>query len=187
MNKQPEKTAQTRQLLIDTFWEIAIENGIDKVTISLLTKKAGLNRSTFYVYFSDLEDLLQQAEEELLENFRMNASSLIKKGQPIDFHELSKRVIELFPIYNDKLYCLIGKNGDPLFQASLRYEFSLVFKEIMPSSPLFPYKDYIISYLSSAYIGTLVYWHESGRQISLEELIQVAHGLSLNGLNDMLK
>ena len=52
MKKQPIQTAKTRQTMIDAFWELAAIQGIDKVTISGITKKAGLNRSTFYVYFT---------------------------------------------------------------------------------------------------------------------------------------
>ena len=54
MKKQPEKTAQTKQSMIDAFWVIAKKRGLINVTVGEITKYADLNRSTFYVYFSDI-------------------------------------------------------------------------------------------------------------------------------------
>ena len=38
-----------------------------KITVSQLTKKAGYNRSTFYAYFNNTDDLLKQLENELFQ------------------------------------------------------------------------------------------------------------------------
>ena len=54
MKKQPEKTAMTRQAIVDAFWVTAKLRGLHQVTISEITKRAGLNRGTFFVYFSDV-------------------------------------------------------------------------------------------------------------------------------------
>ena len=66
MKKQPEKTARTKQNMIDVFWKLAEEKGFDKVTASALAKEAGVNRATFYSYFTDMDDLVFQAEEQIL-------------------------------------------------------------------------------------------------------------------------
>ena len=50
MKKQPERTALTRNVLIETFLEISEEKPIDKITVSELASKAGYNRSTFYEF-----------------------------------------------------------------------------------------------------------------------------------------
>ena len=36
------------------------EKGLDKVTASALAKEAGINRATFYAYFTDMDDLIFQ-------------------------------------------------------------------------------------------------------------------------------
>lgn len=40
--------------MIDAFWNLAAEQSLDKVTVSAIAKRAGVNRGTFYVYFSDV-------------------------------------------------------------------------------------------------------------------------------------
>ena len=54
MRRQPEKTARTKQNMIDVFWKLAEEKGLDKVTASALAKEAGINRATFYAYFTEI-------------------------------------------------------------------------------------------------------------------------------------
>lgn len=57
MHKQPDVTAATRKKIMDSFWDIYITTPIDKITISAITKSAGVHRSTFYEYFKDIYDL----------------------------------------------------------------------------------------------------------------------------------
>lgn len=66
LKKQPEITAQTKQKLMDSFWMLASNKGIHRVTVSAVTKSAGVNRSTFYEYFSDIDELLEHSENEIL-------------------------------------------------------------------------------------------------------------------------
>jgi len=63
MKKQPELTAQTKENLIEAFWQIYCEKGLGKITVKEITAKAGYNRSTFYEYFTDVYDVLDQIEK----------------------------------------------------------------------------------------------------------------------------
>lgn len=40
----------------------------------------------------------------------------------------------------------------------------------------------MIAYASSALLGLLTYWHETGRKISIMELGSILHGLATNGI-----
>ena len=44
---------------------------LEDITISQLTKKAGVNRSTFYLHYLDKQDFLEQLKEETLSTVRM--------------------------------------------------------------------------------------------------------------------
>ena len=66
MNKQPEVTAQTKQNLIDAFWSLYCEKRIEKITVKEITQMAGYNRGTFYEYFTDVYDVLDQIELSLV-------------------------------------------------------------------------------------------------------------------------
>ena len=72
MKKQPEITAQTRERLIEAFWSLYREKKIEQITIKQITDLAGYHRSTFYEYFVDIYDVLNQLEDDLLGYFKTN-------------------------------------------------------------------------------------------------------------------
>lgn len=53
-----DRAGRTRQALIDAFVEIALEVGFDKFKVKAATMRLGVDRSTFYRYFSDKHDIL---------------------------------------------------------------------------------------------------------------------------------
>ena len=91
MKKQPEKTAQTKQSMIDAFWVIAKKRGLINVTVSEITKYADLNRGTFYVYFSDMKDLRAQAEDEIIEDLHSKVWSVLEDKKFADIQAVSER------------------------------------------------------------------------------------------------
>ena len=182
MKKQPEKTAQTKQSMIDAFWVIAKKRGLNNVTISEITKYADLNRGTFYVYFSDMNDLLAQAEDEIFEDLRSKVWTISEGKNFADFQAVSAKVIEVFGRYDDKLFLLLGKDGDPQFLDHVRKEASTIFNAVMKQEEENPYQDYIIAYVTSAFTGLLQFWHETGKEISIAELSGLAHGMTLHGM-----
>ena len=180
MKKQPEKTAQTKQSMIDAFWVIAKKRGLINVTVSEITKYADLNRGTFYVYFSDMKDLLAQAEDEIIEDLHSKVWSVLEDKNFADFQAVSAKVIEVFGEYDDNLFLLLGKDGDPQFLDHVRKEAANVFNAVMKQEKENPYQDYIIAYVTSAFTGLLQFWHETGKEISLAELSGLAHRMTLH-------
>ena len=48
MNKRHDITAQTKQNLIDAFWQLYCLRPISQITVRDVVQRAGYNRSTFY-------------------------------------------------------------------------------------------------------------------------------------------
>lgn len=182
MKKQPEQTTKTRQSLIDAFWELALEAGLDKVTISAITKQAGLNRGTFYAYFSDMPDLIAQAEDDIIHDLQRRVRTLIAEGALENFDLVSAMVCSIFELHSDKFFMLIGQNGDPNFRAVVQSEATKMFREIFAPIRKTENGDYLMAYLTSAAMGTLSYWHERGRKIELTKLLEVILGMATTGL-----
>lgn len=182
MKKQPEKTARTKQSIIDAYWEIAKEQGVRNVTVNAVALTAGLNRATFYVYFTDLDDLLYQAEEQVLEVLLQKMSAVLEHGLPDDISKAAVSVLEVLVEYNDKLFLLLGRNGDPNFVSLFRETASKLFELVFKSQTASAYQEYVVAYVSSAFIGLICYWNESGKKISIEELASICRSLTLGGL-----
>ena len=60
MQNKAQITETTRRAILDAFWEIFQETSVDRITVSRLSQAAHVHRSTFYRYFSDVYDVMEQ-------------------------------------------------------------------------------------------------------------------------------
>ena len=66
MNKRHDITAQTKQNLIDAFWQLYCMRPISQITVRDVVQRAGYNRSTFYEYFRDVHAVLEAIEVSII-------------------------------------------------------------------------------------------------------------------------
>lgn len=52
------RITQTKQFLINAFYNLASQKDFEKITIANITKEAQVNRATFYAHFNDKYDLI---------------------------------------------------------------------------------------------------------------------------------
>ena len=60
MPKLDRRMERTRKKLTETFIDLALEFGYDRVSVRQLARRAGTGSSTFYRHFRDKDDLLMQ-------------------------------------------------------------------------------------------------------------------------------
>lgn len=57
--KNDPRAVRTRNVIQEAFVSLIIEKNFDKITVKDVAKRAGINRVTFYAYFNDKFDLLE--------------------------------------------------------------------------------------------------------------------------------
>jgi hypothetical protein len=182
MKKQPELTAQTKENLMEAFWQIFCTKRIEKVTVKEITVKAGYNRSTFYQYFTDVYDVLEQIENSVLPNHQdmipHNPTNISATSLPID---------ALTNMYekNKKYYIvLFGENGDPFFQSKFKKYLKETVKEHLAAQNIacdFE-MDFALEYTLSGMIGALTYWFRLKPPPSSDKLFELLGELMHYGL-----
>ncbi|GFP75566.1 TetR/AcrR family transcriptional regulator [Clostridium fungisolvens] len=181
MKKQSEITAQTRRNLVDAFWALYCEKRIEKITVKDITQKAGYNRGTFYEYFADVYDVLEQLEESLIPTIHELPPISIPNqniGVPLDmFMTLYEQ--------NSKYYSvLLGDNGDPAFASKLKNSTKPVIRQVFlenynVDSVEF---DFILEFVLSAMIGIMSYWFSQDKILPAENLVLLMYDLMENGV-----
>ncbi len=76
---KPSKAEQTRAKIIDAFLNIMAEKKWDKITVKELCGVVSITRGTFYQYFSDIYDLMEQIQTELLDDVTGRYNRIAKK------------------------------------------------------------------------------------------------------------
>ena len=179
MKKQPEITAQTRENLIQAFWGLYRQKKIEHITIKNITTRAGYNRSTFYEYFADIYDLLNQFEDTLLEYLKEQILKSLEGGLNDD---IIQKLEDVYEFKGDYLGILLGENGDPNFVKKLK----TVMRSTLVGTFRLPEKEihtsYIFEFGMSAIIGTVTHWHQSKRDLPAKEMVRLLRSMLERGI-----
>ena len=152
----------------NTTCELYRTKPVEKITVSEITRKAGYNRATFYDYFLDVYDLLEQIEEELINHIGEKITNTISNGN------FANIFLEAF---DD-----MQKNAEKYFIVLLTGEHSSKFsdklkKSIMPviiSAFRIPTDDlkavYALDFYLSGIISVVSEWQKNDKELSTDEL-----------------
>ena len=189
VKKQPEVTAQTRQNLIDAFWSLYKIRRIEKITVREITQLAGYNRSTFYEYFLDVYDVLEQLEKSIMPQ--------IPDFPPMDFPIVNgtsgipfpaETFMELYKTYNEYYTVLLGDNGDSAFMGKIKMAMLPKQKAMLlaggarDSFEL----DAVLEYTNISMIGMLAYWFRLENKPPIEEFLALMYKIMQGGVLGML-
>ncbi len=69
VNANDRRVKRTKKLLRDSLFSLLQEKSINEITVTELTDVADINRATFYFYYTDIFDMLEQIQNEAYELF----------------------------------------------------------------------------------------------------------------------
>lgn len=183
MNKQPEKCEITKNNLLDAFWIIYKEKSLYKIKIKDITDKAGYNRSTFYEYFLNIDNLLQCAEEKLINEI---VNELDKTIEHLNSEETIAKVARVYEYYGYYLSILLVDNGDPSFAQKYKSAIKSLFIKKFNLSEDDLRINILCEYSFGAILSTIVYWYNNGKPFSAEELASLLQSLMTKGIFSVL-
>ncbi|MFT3952343.1 MAG: TetR/AcrR family transcriptional regulator [Oscillospiraceae bacterium] len=171
---------KTEKLIKSVFLELMEEIGFQKITVRKLVERAEINRSTFYLHYTDKFALLHRIENDLFVTIKTAAISAladkIKKG---DFDEETIMPLMLMAsryIYaNNKLYSLLmSEKGDPSFTSRIGENIKTVLFEKQMLGLLTIPQKYAIAAVTGIISGLIGEWLKGGFHETPEEYVQIA-------------
>ncbi len=137
MRKQPQITEQTRSNFRQAFWELYAEKPVEKISVREITDRAGYNRATFYLYYHDVYELLDEIESMVLGNIERLVNERLLKGEKLEFSQHMSLILRLAQRSRDYTRVLLGPHGDPAFSDRLKEIISpLVDRFFLPEAEL---------------------------------------------------
>jgi AcrR family transcriptional regulator len=170
------RVRRTRKTLQEALIALTVEKGFAAVTVSDITERAMVNRSTFYRHYLDKCNLVEKYMEDVYALIADDPVDTEKFGQPPK--KAPSGLVKLLSHvqqYADFYRVMLGANGDPGFIASFRQNIEKRFRYMISvAQPTIttdgPPLDMRLSYISYADIGAILWWLENDQPISLEEL-----------------
>lgn len=195
MKKNPELTEQTKNNLVQAFWSLYAEKDLPQISVKEITEKAGYNRSTFYSYFNNTEEVLEYVVGQLFESGKKIG---IKYKYDIRRESLEdavkaeeEKTIDFLKFYSENskyLSVLFGKMKTPAFAKQLWNWAEPHYSEFMKDMSETQKKEisYIVEYHMCGMFSMIAKWYREGTDIPIERLSQLIKMLSTGGfLNNM--
>lgn len=181
---------RTKKLLTDTLLELLSEKEFQAITVSELTKKAGINRKTFYLHYSSTRDLLDEIQDEILDEI----TKIMEKYNFLDaeFHpypmfvEFNRRLQESYPVAKALLFAPNeGISITKVKKAFINFSKSK-YKNHINIDPVRMdfYLDYTIAGLLAIYVSWLSH---KPPLVSTEELAKIACEICYQGLDEIME
>lgn len=160
---------KTEKQVCETLITLMKEKPYSSIKVSELTREAGISRSTFYVYFESIEDVIQCVEDEFLSN-------LTDEEDVCTEYDISK-IAPNFSYVRDHLdtfEILTGPNGDPHFAIRIGNRSKRVFyrmvsgkNSLLTDSQL----AMINEYNRAGKMQIFRWWGEHKNEVSVNEII----------------
>ena len=161
-----KRKKESKEKIKKTFTELLQTKEINEINITELVKKAGINRSTFYVNYIDIYDLADKIKEEmftdLLELYKEEA---IKKKHSYDYLKLFAHIKENQIYYRTML--------------KLNFDFMNYYDNHLEESDMIKYygttknMDYHIEFFKAGMTAIIKKWLLNNCKESPEEMIEI--------------
>ena len=182
---QDRRIKRTKMLLQNALVDLMLEKAVGKISVKELTQKADVNRSTFYLHYLDIYDMLEQMENEFVETiqgFFHDFFTPLPTSMPLTLFVNISEWLEQDKEYYVKL--LRGSASGYIFEeleSRIRDDFLTLLYLIFLDVESLDLRTRV-NFTVSGTVGVLRMWVMEGGNISLVELSETIDDILNNGM-----
>ena len=173
MKIKNESNRLAKECIVTALIELMKLQEYDSITITDITRKAGVSRMAYYRNYTSKEDILNKYMEEVAISIHERISKVYSKDDVYDYYAA--------------LFARLGEYRDLGITAYRAHLGELILENITKNMALtFPAQAGIESkyrhvYLAGAFYNVFIEWLKSGRQESCEEMARICATLACEG------
>ncbi|MEK4922736.1 TetR/AcrR family transcriptional regulator [Cytobacillus sp. FSL R5-0569] len=165
--KEDPRTIRTKEMFKKSVLSLIGEEGytISNLTVQKVAGKAGLNRTTFYLHYLDIEDLLTQVTQELVNDLSSRIFSLIQVKDLTEKQQLTQ-LLDFLYIHRNYLQTLFNLNQ---FEDQLFLQIRKLIEVRRENTEKDLPDDYVsIEIKTASLVGIIMWWIRKGIHYSSE-------------------
>lgn len=170
----------TKKIIKDTLLELMENKDISKITVTEICEIADINRATFYKYYLDVYDLLNQIENELIEKIRMTLKIEGKTLETIIFD-----IMKIIEENEDICTVLLSENSNKDFLLNILYYARDISYEVCKK--LSDYDEntfnYVFMYSANGVLSIIQLWLKNGCNETPEKITELICKIIRKGNN----
>ena len=159
MAKENRRVKMTKSLLCSSFLTLLQEKPLSRITVKEICEGADVNRSTYYAYYTDPYDQLNQMVQTFLQEQTVYMDTILNGAESGDafFEEVVMKKLQYGQENKQLLRVLLGEHGDPNLEQNILMFFSrIIFPDESASSLQFQQQDFI--YHACGSFGLMRWW-----------------------------
>lgn len=185
MNKNDSKYFHTAEKMDRAFLELLEKKDFSYITVKEICEKAGVNRSTFYLHYETVEDLLSESAEYMNEQFLSHMQedtevfmTQIKKCSPDQLYLVTPKYLMPYLSYIQKhkrvFWTAITKASTLRLDHSYNKMFQHVFTPILDRYQV-PIGDrrYIMSFYIQGIMAIITEWLKNDCSDTMEHIMEI--------------
>ena len=168
---EDRRVKRTKKALRDCLFRLLETKSADEITVKELTELADINRSTFYFYYKDIDDMLLCIQKEIYAVFE---EDVIKKANGFTCAEDFVQYLTRFLVFckEHEKHCRFVVNNDPKNTLSKRIKEGLM-QCIPDTTVIFEPEDprrYLTDYAVAGFWQLIINWMNEGMRIPPREM-----------------
>ena len=184
-----KRTVKTKRAIHAAMTKLLARKPIEDITVTELAEAAEINRKTFYNYYSSVNMVAEEMEDEIVARFeetlrRIDFDTLLKDPQTT-FNTLARLITSDLDFYGS---ILTNRNQDSFLQkiiSSLKERvMTLYAAQISADVELV---EYVLEYIVAGMVSVYRKWFISGMKTDIEILSIQISTLAVNGIAALLK
>ncbi len=167
------RVVRSRALMRAALMQLAAEKSFASLNVQDVTARAGLNRTTFYLHYKGMHELLEDCIRALFDEMRHHIYA--RKPAGGDWHStqiepIVEAVFQHLAEHKDFYRAMLGEHGDPYFRSLFQELLSeLIFEPIAEGLPAFETNqrfEITLQFFTSGFTGVAAWWLEKGMPLS---------------------
>ena len=179
---EDRRVKRTKRVLRECLFSLLETKNIDEISVKELTEAADINRSTFYFYYNDINDMMMQIQNEIFEVFEEKVLSPQAMFVTVeDFTAYCRRFLEFLKEYENICKFVISNDPNNFLAKKIR---TTLLDYIPDSSKVFSAETpehYITCFAMSAIWNTIIQWMYDGMKVPAEEMARFLAGVYFYG------
>lgn len=183
MKKVDRRITKTKKSLRESLTTLMQEKPVQNITVREIAEMADINRSTFYLHYQDVFDMVTQIQDDMFHDFNDVMMEIPEQPTEKDFFLLTEEIFTVIQNNSDLVKVLLGKNGDTAFVEKLK---NLVkeralneWSKLLHSGNQESF-DYYHAFIIAGYIGIIETWLKNGLQETPAEMAEITRNLIVN-------
>lgn len=176
-NNSDKRVIRTKKAIRTALFKIMESKDITSITISELTALANVNRRTFYTHYSNITDILDETESEIVDSLttiisRFDSASLVDSTYTI-FLELSKLITEQYRFY----FHLMKSDFRGVLVSRMKTVLKASVDKILGNFTITSEEKYVIlmaSFINGGFLNLFLECNKSGKNVSIDTAARVA-------------